>query len=250
MYESSSEVLNDTIQWAGWNKTPEHTYIPNTLDCPSLIKQKIKGNALHKAWHRFRTSESKRLLNKATQEFKQLLSTNRNDYIQTFLQSLTPADSTHYSVWKVTKKIKQITKFSPPRGTPQGTSARNNTEKAHAFAKHLTQVFQPHPLENSPEEQKGRGGGDTQLLETPYQFEPPINRLKRTEVQEVINSLNLQKSPGNDLITGKILEELPAIGIQYLTQLFNAGLLKGYFPAQWKVTHINLIPNPGNPPPP
>jgi hypothetical protein len=28
----------------------------------------------------------------------------------------------------------------------------------------------------------------THLLETPYQLEPPINRLKRTEVQE-INSL-------------------------------------------------------------
>jgi hypothetical protein len=32
-----------------------------------------------------------------------------------------------------------------------------------------------------------------QLLETPYQLEPPINRLKRAEVQEVINSLNPKK---------------------------------------------------------
>jgi hypothetical protein len=43
-----------------------------------------------------------------------------------------------------------------------------------------------------------------------------------------------EKSPGYDLITSKILKELPTIGIQYLTQLFNAVLLKGYFPAQWK----------------
>jgi hypothetical protein len=55
-------------------------------------------------------------------------------------------------------------------------------------------------------------------LETPYQLEPPIKRLKRTEVQET-NSLNPKKSPGYDLITGKILKELPTIGIQYLTQL-------------------------------
>jgi hypothetical protein len=57
--------------------------------------------------------------------------------MQTFLQGLSPADSTDYSLWKATKKIKQVTKSSPPLRTPQGTWARNNTEKAHAFAKHL-----------------------------------------------------------------------------------------------------------------
>jgi hypothetical protein len=41
---------------------------------------------------------------------------------------------------------------------------------------------------------------------------------------------------------------LPIIGIKYLTQLFNAVLLKGYFPVQWKVAHIILILKPGSPP--
>jgi hypothetical protein len=54
-----------------------------------------------------------------------------------FLQGLTPTGSTSYSLWKVTKIIKQITKSSPPLRTPQGTWARNNAEKAHAFVKHL-----------------------------------------------------------------------------------------------------------------
>jgi hypothetical protein len=40
---------------------------------------------------------------------------------------------------------------------------------------------------------------------------------------------------------------LPIIGIKYLTQLFNAVLLKGYFPAQLKVTQIILILKPGKP---
>jgi hypothetical protein len=30
----------DTIQWAGWNATPEHTDTLKTYDCPKLIKQK------------------------------------------------------------------------------------------------------------------------------------------------------------------------------------------------------------------
>jgi hypothetical protein len=74
-----------------------------------------------------------------------------------------------------------------------------------------------------------------QLLETSLKLKPPINHLKRAEVQEVINSLNPQKSSGYNLITDKILKELPIIGIKYLTQLFNAVLLKEYFPTQGKV---------------
>jgi hypothetical protein len=53
--------------------------------------------------------------------------------------------------------------------------------------------------------------------------------LQKAEVQEVISNLNPKKSSCYNIITGKILEELPIIGIKYLTQLFNAVLLKGYF---------------------
>jgi hypothetical protein len=98
-------------------------------------------------------------------------------------------------------------------------------------------------FKNEPEEEEAL----IQLLEILYQLEPPINRLKRAEVQEVINSLNPKKSSGYNLITGKSLKELPIIGIKYITQLFNAVLLKGYFPAQWKVAQIILISKPGKP---
>jgi hypothetical protein len=80
------------------------------------------------------------------------------------------------------------------------------------------------------------------------QLEPPSNRLKRAEVQEVIKGINHKKSSGYDLINGKILKELPIIGIKYLTKLFNAALLKGYFQTQWKVAQIILILKPGKPP--
>jgi hypothetical protein len=47
----------------------------------------------------------------------------------------------NYSLWKVTKKIKQTIKPSPPLRTTQGTWARNPAEKAQAFANHLMQIF-------------------------------------------------------------------------------------------------------------
>jgi hypothetical protein len=87
-----------------------------------------------------------------------------------------------------------------------------------------------------------------QFLETPYQLEPPIPRLTRNDIQTAINHVNKKKSPGYDLITGKILKGLPIIGTKYLTQLFNAILLLNYFPTQWKVAQIILILKPGKPP--
>jgi hypothetical protein len=64
----------------------------------------------------------------------------------------------------------------------QGTWARRNVEKAHAYTEHVAKVFQLFPSENEPKEE------DTliQLLDAPYQLEPPVNLLKRADVQEVI----------------------------------------------------------------
>jgi hypothetical protein len=48
---------------------------------------------------------------------------------------------------------KQVKKPFPPLRTSQGTWARSNVKKAHAFAEHLANVFQPHLSENDPEEE-------------------------------------------------------------------------------------------------
>jgi hypothetical protein len=104
-----------------------------------------------------------------------------------------------------------VKKPFPPIRISQGTWARNNVEKAQAFAEHLAKVLQPHPSENEPEDEEAL----IHLLEAPYQLEPPINCLKRTEAQEVVNSLNPKKPPGY-FITGKILKELSIIGINIL----------------------------------
>jgi hypothetical protein len=138
----------------------------------------------------------------STQELKQLLNNRKNDCIQTFLQDLSPTKSTDYSLWKATRKLKQATRPSPPLRTPQGAWARSNVEKAHAFAEHLVKVFQPHPSENTPKEEDVH----IQLLEIPYQLEPPINCLKRAEVQKVINNLNPKNHQAMILLPAKPLK--------------------------------------------
>jgi hypothetical protein len=51
---------------------------------------------------------------------------------------------------KQSKTLNNIKKPSPLLQTSQGIWARSNVKKAHAFAKHLAEGFQPHPSENEP----------------------------------------------------------------------------------------------------
>jgi hypothetical protein len=68
-------------------------------------------------------------------------------------------------------------------------------------------------LLSEPEEEEAHNP----LPEAPYQLEPPIHRLNRAEVKQVVSILNPNNSSGYDLITGRILKELPVIGIKRLT---------------------------------
>lgn len=48
-----------------------------------------------------------------------------------------------------------------------------------------------------------------------------------------------------NLITGKMLQELPEGEIEYIIQLLNAILRIGLFLSQWKVAQIIIIQKPG-----
>jgi len=67
------------------------------------------------------------------------------------------------------------------------------------------------------------------------------------EVRSAIKQLHSIKAPELVLITGKIVQELPDIGIRVITQIFNSVLRTGYFPGQWKVAQIITILKPGKP---
>jgi hypothetical protein len=87
--EEAVEFFNVTVQWAGWMATPALPSASRIQGCPIMIQQKLaEKRQLCRAWHRFRTPLSKRLLNAATQDLKQLLRRYKNTHIQTLLQGL------------------------------------------------------------------------------------------------------------------------------------------------------------------
>jgi hypothetical protein len=59
--------------------------------------------------------------------------------------------------------------------------------------------------------------------------------------------LHTRKAPGYDLITSRILKELPRKGTVHLTSICNAIIRTGYYPTQRKVAQIIMIPKPGKP---
>jgi hypothetical protein len=42
--ETGVKFFNDSVQWARWNTTPEHTDTLKTYDCPIFFKQNIEAN--------------------------------------------------------------------------------------------------------------------------------------------------------------------------------------------------------------
>jgi hypothetical protein len=82
-------------------------------------------------------------------------------------------------------------------------------------------------------------------LKEPLQITQKIKFLTPNEIQNIIQEdLNPRKAPGYDIITGRMLKEMPRKGIVHLTTICYAIIRTGYFPVQWKVTQITMIPNP------
>lgn len=244
--ESAVECFNSCVQSSAWKSTPVlFTKNSTHINYPTHIKQKIaEKRRLRRIWQNSRNQADKTNFNRASRQLKRLLHNLKNDWFQEFTSNLTPTEATEYSLWKVTKSINQPRSPIPPLSKPDGSWAKNKVEKTRLFAEHFKQVFKPNPVDANfdirPEVEE--------FLDSAHQLSLPIRPFKSSEVQNVItNELNPKKAPGYDLITGRILKELPRKAIVFLTMLFNAVLRTEYFPSQWKVAQIIVILKPGKP---
>lgn len=235
------EHLVTTIQTASWNATPPQTFLYQP-SYSAAVRKKIKEKRLtRKQWQRTRCPADKRKLNRLTSELHTILKDEKNKRFETEMLNLDPSKSTDYSLWKAIKKIGTQHKLNNPIRKEDFSWARNNSEKAETFSKYLNKVFSPNDGNKKTPEYINQF-----LLET-HQLDLPIKKFSKTEVKKCINGLKLNKAPGYDLITAKVLKELPHEGIDFLTFVFNACLIRSFFPAQWKVAQISMIPKPGKP---
>jgi len=197
---------------------------------------------LRKQWQTTRSPEMKTKLNKAIKEIQTMLKDEKEQVIEHYLKGLSATEITDYSLWKATKRLKRPQISNSPIRTPESAWAKSNIEKAKLFADYLERVFTPNPGNKKLEADREI----LQFLNERCQQKIATDKFTIKEVKKVIMiEIDPKKSPGYDLITGRILKELSDVGLKYLTQLFNAVLRTSFFPLQWKVAKIIMIPKLG-----
>jgi len=87
------------------------------------------------------------------------------------------------------------------------------------------------------------------ITEEIFRDNEEIKLATTTEVKnEIKNNINPKKSPGFDLITGEVLQQLPKKAIVKITNLINAAFRLKSVPRPWKAAEVIMIPKPVKPP--
>lgn len=241
--DNALDCINVCIQTAAKEATPSVCSSVREIYYPVHIKNKIaEKRQLRRIWQNSRNPNDKTNLNRATQHLKRLLFNIKNQWFNDYTSSLSASETSDYTLWKATKRIKQPIVSIPPIARSDGTWAKSNVEKAEAFAQYFTEVFQPNEQLNDTEEEL------LEFIESPLQLDFPIQLIKPSEVRYVLNrEIKPNKCPGHDLITGKLLKELPRKAVTLISVLFNAIIRMEYFPKKWKQAQLIVIPKPGKP---
>ncbi|GBP27274.1 Probable RNA-directed DNA polymerase from transposon X-element [Eumeta japonica] len=115
------------------------------------------------------------------------------------------------------KSLPQPQQCSPPIRSGS-TWARTDQEKSEAFAIHLSSVFKPNDAD-TPEDPEIEA-----ILKQDLQMCLPLRHTTPKELTKIISKMNPNKSPGFDLITPRLLKELPRKCLVFLTILLTPHL--------------------------
>ena len=155
---------------------------------------------IHANWDMFRAYIDEHIVyNRLRRKLQTALRNVNNDTFAHYLTSLSPNDT----LWKATKRLRRPQVLIPSFRNADGSWAKSNDEKAKTFAVHLQRVFTPHHFLNPTD------AAIPAFLDVPWQMSLPIKPSSPKEVVEAIAHINVRKAPGYDLISGKVLKELP-----------------------------------------
>jgi hypothetical protein len=139
--------------------------------------------------------------------------------------------------------LREKTKITPLR-YPDNLLAVPNLDNANLFATYLKNRFMPHPdILNRDHVLHVES-----LLNQTLPISLPTKHTSSSEVLHIIKKLNNnKKAPGHDLITNRIIKNLPKKSIILLKFIYDSILRLSYIPPSWKHSIIILIHKPGKP---
>ncbi|GFV75883.1 probable RNA-directed DNA polymerase from transposon X-element [Trichonephila clavipes] len=212
-----------------------HAYTPNYIH--NLIRDK---NRAKKKYNNTLNPVDKqnyyRLQEKLKKELKKISQENWNNK----LESLNTRDN---SLWQCQKFFRKKRSNIPSLTSSSGV-ANSDEQKANTLAS---------TLKNNFSENKRPGDGShpidqeiTNTLNNFFDNHPliPISPTDPDEILTYIKSLKNNKAPGSDLITNKMVKNLPIKIIMILTYLINKILFLRHFPNNWKNAIVFPIKKP------
>jgi hypothetical protein len=221
------ETVTKAIQAAAWQATADRGDTCITIRCPIKLKEKLhEKRRARQLWQLTKSPADKQTYNRLAKEIKKLTFQLKNDSIQVYLRGLTPTEATKYSLWKATRKIKQSKQQIPPI-----RKSDNNWSAKSYYIRRTSMCSLPTFTITTPSSWRG----SLQTAWDPFPDGTPINKINHREVEIIILlGISSRKAPGYELITDKILKNLPDKGFRLLTYIYNAILRLEYFPANGK----------------
>ncbi|GFV25534.1 RNA-directed DNA polymerase from mobile element jockey [Trichonephila clavipes] len=125
-----------------------------------------------------------------------------------------------------------------------GSIAVAPIEKAKVIADSLQKQFEPNTYVENPRFSAHKQRKVQRFLDSPTCMD--LEKTSSSEMQGFIKNLKPNKSPGIDLITNRILKNLPTKFIIFIALLFNMLLENCYFPKSWRMAVVIPILKPNS----
>lgn len=234
--------LSDDIQKSAKDSSttsPVYSQSPNlTPELRQLIAEKRRARS---KWQRTHYPADKINYNYLSNKLKSLLKTHKTNLYKNHIQNLSFVNG---SLWRKTKSILRFKDALPPLRRPDNSLATTDKEKADTLAKELSETFKPHLISTPALHMSSV----MESLQSTLPMALPAKSTSPAEIVSIIKKLANNKSPGHDLISNKVVKNLPPKVIVHLTHIYNAALRLSYFPTTWKSSVIVTVLKPGKPP--
>jgi len=218
--------------------TQDNSSRNTTPEIRELISQKRRAR---NTWQRTHYPIDKQRYNYFSNKLKSTLKKHKNQLYTSHIQSLSPSNG---SLWRKTKALLKHKSTIPPLRYQNNNLATTDQDKSDLLANHLANTFKPHNI--SPDHTHMLQVD--QFISSPLPMALPASPTTPGEVLSIVKKLRNNKSPGHDLISNKIVKNLPLKTIILLTYIFNAIFRLSYFPTSWKSALIITILKPGKQP--
>ena len=209
-------------------KAKKHNYLPLDDKIVSMIKRK------HRCWQRYMETRDEKKYHDYTRLRNQVKNLVRKAKVIMEKDIAKNIKSNPKKFWQYANSKRKIKMGIPNLKISQAGGeikmTKDDSEKAEVLAKFFSSVFTAEPA------------GPVPFVEPVQVVSPCVDKMvKECDVLNLLQDLDVNKSPGPDGLHPKALKELAQTITKPLTKIFNLSLSTGKVPDVWKVGNITAL---------